>query len=124
MCRPLSFAVTCSTKAETPFKQTIRGVRGENSRCLCRKFRKRDSRSKNVVERLNILVVIRFLWNMYLPMDYKTIYATIQLPFVPEVPPSASMGVAVAGSELEVSKTMEESVAKRSIGGCQIKMVQ
>jgi len=61
---------------------------------------------------------------MYLPTDYKTIYATMQLPDVEGLPLSASMGVAVAGSELEVSKTMEESVAKRSIGGCQIKMVR
>jgi hypothetical protein len=64
----------------------------------------------------------RLSWNEYLP---RTIYATRQegVPPVPE-PWSASMGVAVAGSELEVSKTMEESVAKKSIGGCQIKMVQ
>ena len=33
------------------------------------------------------------------------------------------MGVAVAGPESEVSKTMEECVAKKSIGGCQFKMV-
>ena len=54
-------------------------------------------------------------------MDYKTIYATMQFP--PEPLPSASTGVAVAGSESEVSKTMEKSVGKKSIGGCQIKMV-
>jgi len=71
-----------------------------------------------------VLVISRLSWNECLPTDYKTIYATMQLPFPPVPEPlSASMGVAVAGSKSEVSKTMEESVAKKSIGGCQIKMV-
>ena len=89
------------------------------------KIRKRDSRSKDVAERLNILVVIRLLWNVYLPTDCKTIYTTMHRLTAPEeLPLSVSMGVTVAGSESEVSKTMEKSVAKRSIGGCQIKMVR
>jgi hypothetical protein len=99
--------------------------------CVEKKIRKRDSRSKDVVERLNILEVIGLLCNVDLPTDYETIYARMQPP-VPEEPPdpveppppSPSMGVAVAGSESEVSKTAEESIAKRSIGGCQIKAVR
>ena len=72
---------------------------------------------------MNILEVVRSSWNEYLLTDYKTIYTTMQpMPPIP-LPPSASMGVAVAGSE-SVSKTMGKSVAKRSIGGCQIKMVR
>ena len=85
-------------------------------------IRKSDTSSKDVSKRQNIPVISRLSWNEYIP---KTIYATRQPPDppIPE-PPSASMGVAVAGSELEVSKTIEESVARKSIGGCQIKMVQ
>jgi len=64
--------------------------------CLYTKIRKQDSRSKML-------------------QNYMTIYATMQ-PALSELPPSTSMGVAVAGSESEVSKAMEESVAKRSIG--------
>jgi hypothetical protein len=60
-----------------------------------------------------------------LPTDSKAIYATAQLLPPEEVLPlSASMGVAIAGAESEASKIMEESVAKRSIGGCEIKMVR
>ena len=85
---------------------------------------KRDSRSKNVAERQNVLAVVRLSWNeyksvYYLPTDYKTLYTTMQ-PLPPPVPSSASMGKGVAGSELEVSKATEESVVKRSIGGCQL----
>ena len=53
-------------------------------------------------------------------MDYKTIYATMHCCWGS---PSALTGVAVTGSESVVSKTMEERVAKKSIGGCQIKMM-
>ena len=68
-------------------------------------------------------MAIRLSWNVSSDR-LQDIYATTQAPVPAELPLSASMGVTVVGSELEVSKIMEESVAKRSIGGCQIKMVQ
>jgi len=52
--------------------------------------------------------------------DKKAVYATTQPE--PE-PPSASMGVALAGSDSGSSKAMEKSVAKRSINVCQGVMV-
>lgn len=81
--------------------------------CLYTKIRKKYSRSKNVAERRNILV-FRLSWHVYLPTDYKSVYATTQ-PELPEPPFSASVGRAVASSESEVSRTMEGDVAKRSI---------
>ena len=53
--------------------------------------------------------------------DSKSVYAIMQ-PIDP--PPSASIGVALAGSASGLSKAMEKSVAKRSINMCKIEMVR
>jgi len=73
--------------------------------------------------RWNIRVLIRLSFDAHLATDYKPSYATMQpapsVP-VPSAVRTASMGVAgaAAGSDSGVSKTIEEGVAKRSIGVC------
>ena len=54
-------------------------------------------------------------------IDQKAVYATTQPP---DEPPSASIGVALAGSDSGAAKAMEKSVAKRSIDACQIEMAR
>jgi hypothetical protein len=64
------------------------------------------------------IVVIRLSWRVYILKNYKTINAIMQPPLPVGWPPSVSMGVAVPGSESEVSKRMERSTVKRFIGVC------